>query len=666
MCKVTACEWVVLRTNFPGQEYTTLHISQIYDEDVMEMVPDLYGVIITELKESSVFAKMCLAPWQIALFEEAVKDGRSVWIELTTVVGPLRIKKSSDPDPLLSRAILRHLQEKPDQRLDIAVVTSSTFTGQMFTELPPPPKPPNSTTTLSVSASSAANAPLLRLPVNINDKGFLRTDDSLYLRGDTLAAIKKWHSSLATFGRVNGVYIPPWNEYSRNKKYGRSWTEDFLGPKKKGQIHHMSQLLNMILLRESVVPSSIQAHVDTADGDGYQALYNIICRHHPNTSVSNMVQTSCPRQGASDSFPAHVCNVQLYVAAENSRGRRYSEKEEVALVMSTLHAKYKEALMHKVRIFLTTEEPLPYELHLPTMAPTLEEWTKELELDYNPTSKSTSTPSSASPYSSHRQVHALVDPLDYDPEDPIFSAAPDSYPVHVLHPLAEEQVLNIMRDPKASRCSACHLTGHTQADCHALINHAVAGYLLANNKKLHQQILSKHTHFIRSRRRTPGGHPPSGRHPSGHRPPPSRRPQAKEIHNILDSFASLSVDDSPIDPVDPEEAPQDHPITRLALDDDAGLHNVASVFALSENGSDVPGSSSIHVVTQDDMAFYDSICPSVAGSFQNSHRPPVCHVQLPLLTAAGPHIHPDNLSLEESPVLGFGSFDQSVPSLLPN
>ena len=119
------------------------------------------------------------------------------------------------------------------------------------------------------------------------------------------------------------MYIPPWNTYTHNKKYSKSWTEDFLGPKMNGQIHHMSQLLNRILLRKTIIPRSIHPHV-----------------HNMSSSSCYFGQqhgaTSCPHQGHTDSFPftSHVSNVQLlYVAAENSHSCRYTDKEEDDLVI---------------------------------------------------------------------------------------------------------------------------------------------------------------------------------------------------------------------------------------------------------------------------------------------------------------------------------------------
>ena len=573
-----------------------------------ESRPGLYQLIIDELLESAVFAKMSLDTWQIALFEEAVKDGRSVWIELTTVEGAYRIPKMVDSDQESTSAILQHLVETPDQRMIIQIITSLTFTRQMFTSIPPAPKPPSSTTTLSVSETSAADAPRIRLPVDINEKGFLRTDDSLLLRGDSLVDIKKWHTSLFTFGRVNGVYIPPWNDYARNKIHGRSWTEDFLGPKKRGQIHQMSQLLHMILLRESVIPRSIQPHVDTADGDGYQALYNLICRHHPNTSVSNMVQTACPCQGPDDYFALHVSNVQLYVAAENSRGRQYTDKEEVAMVMATLHPKFKDALMAKVRPYLTTTEALPYEIHLTTMASTLEEWAKELALPYNPVMPSLSPPALSpkpvvtSPYADGQPVHSVSHSAQAEYRPPVAPSGTIHFPDDILQPLAEEQVLRVMQDPKGSCCEACHLAGHTAEECHALINHAVAHYMLVNDKALRERILAKHKQIVRPRRRAS----------------PSK-PRAKEVHRLLDSFAALHADADVAD-ADHDDADSEI-ITRLHLTDGHDPSEIVSLLLAGDSSDDSVDPSPIHVVTRSDMDLYDSLVPSPAATFRNQARP---------------------------------------------
>ena len=74
--------------------------------------------------------------------------------------------------------------------------------------------------------------------------------------------------------------------------------------------------------------------------EGYQALYNILVKHHPNLTTKHRVHTIYPVQEANKSFTSHVKQVQNYLSAKRSRCRDYTDQEVLALTIITLHNKF--------------------------------------------------------------------------------------------------------------------------------------------------------------------------------------------------------------------------------------------------------------------------------------------------------------------------------------
>jgi hypothetical protein len=74
------------------------------------------------------------------------------------------------------------------------------------------------------------------------------------------------------------------------------------------------------------------------DGDGYEALYNILLFVHPKLNDTK-VATKIPCQGISDTFANHVKNIRSTIENTAIRGRVYTRYKVLELVLGTLHAK---------------------------------------------------------------------------------------------------------------------------------------------------------------------------------------------------------------------------------------------------------------------------------------------------------------------------------------
>jgi hypothetical protein len=111
-----------------------------------------------------------------------------------------------------------------------------------------------------------------------------------------------------------------------------------------------------------------------SDGDGYEALYNILRFVHP-TLTDERVEAKIPTQGVSDSFASHVKNIRQTIENEAICGRVYSRYEGLQLVLRTLHPKCESSLRHKsettFEIHHDHANDIPFELQMSNLGKTL-------------------------------------------------------------------------------------------------------------------------------------------------------------------------------------------------------------------------------------------------------------------------------------------------------
>ena len=110
-------------------------------------------------------------------------------------------------------------------------------------------------------------------------------------------------------------------------------------------------MINTFLLNDMVISHTLglRSLIIMDKTEGYQALYNILVKHHPNLTTKHKVHTIYPVQEENKSFISHVKQVQQYLSAERSRCRDYTDQEVLALTISTLHNKFWMGIFEKNR-----------------------------------------------------------------------------------------------------------------------------------------------------------------------------------------------------------------------------------------------------------------------------------------------------------------------------
>jgi hypothetical protein len=84
----------------------------------------------------------------------------------------------------------------------------------------------------------------------------------------------------------------------------------------------MSNVIYRLLMIDGVLPRNNDELRDiemASDGDGYDALYNILRFVHP-TLTDERLEVKIPTQGVSDSFASHVKNSRQTIENEAIRG----------------------------------------------------------------------------------------------------------------------------------------------------------------------------------------------------------------------------------------------------------------------------------------------------------------------------------------------------------
>jgi hypothetical protein len=230
----------------------------------------------------------------------------------------------------------------------------------------------------------------------------------------------------------------------------------------------MSNYIYKLLVIDGVLPRAndeLRDIVMASDGDGYEALYNILRFVHPKFTDTK-VETKIPCQGISDTFAHHVKNIRNTIENEAIRGRVYSRYEGLELVIGTLHPKYEAALGHKTEMaFDVTHDQvnnIPFELKMSNLGKTLGGWALKLGLN------ETRSP----------RISKIF-----------FTDAPDT------------STPRIASLPGGTPCDFCQMTGHTKDTCQWFVNHILAVHFAKENPSLSEKVLQENKSFMRIKRR---------------------------------------------------------------------------------------------------------------------------------------------------------------------
>jgi hypothetical protein len=197
----------------------------------------------------------------------------------------------------------------------------------------------------------------------------------------------QWHSTLGTHGSVNGVFIPPLRSIVKGQSMGNLWQKKFVGLTVRGRRTTMSNYIYKLTMIDGVLPlanGELRDIVMASDGDGYEAVYNILRIVHPKLTDTK-VEMKIPCQGISDTFAHHVKNIQSTIENEEIHGLVYTCYEGLEIVIGTLHPKFESALHHKTEMVFENKHDqvnsIPFELQMSNLGKTLGGWAPKLGLN---------------------------------------------------------------------------------------------------------------------------------------------------------------------------------------------------------------------------------------------------------------------------------------------
>jgi hypothetical protein len=294
---------------------------------------------------------------------------------------------------------------------------------------------------------------------------------------------------------------------------GNYWQKKFVGLTVHGRRATMSNFIFKLLMIEGVLPRSndeLRDIVMASDGDGYEALYNILRFVHPKLT-DEKVEVKIPTQGVTDSFASHVKNIRRTIENEAIRGRGYTRYEGLQLVLGTLHPKFEPSLRHKSEMAFENHHDhannVPFELQMSNLGKTLGGWALKLGLN------DTRAP--------------RVSKISF--------AETDDAP--------RPRIASLHGDPA---CEFCQMPGHTKDNCQWFVNHILATHFAKENPSLAAKILRDNKSFMRIKRHT-GDRPNGTARGSSHHKPHVSRIVAQPEPLITPSISRVSTSDAPSD-----------------------------------------------------------------------------------------------------------------------
>jgi hypothetical protein len=113
--------------------------------------------------------------------------------------------------------------------------------------------------------------------------------------------------------------------------------------------------------------------VSNSNGNGYQALYQIVRIFHPVLGQST-AQPAHSLQKKTKSFDEHVANYIDYFQSELCSGLHYSSSEQIILIISRLHPVWRDVIKRKYTQIMPQNGPvtaIPAECQIAMLSVTL-------------------------------------------------------------------------------------------------------------------------------------------------------------------------------------------------------------------------------------------------------------------------------------------------------
>jgi hypothetical protein len=261
--------------------------------------------------------------------------------------------------------------------------------------------------------------------------------------------------------------------------------------------------------------------VSCTDGDGYLALFQLMCMAHPALGQATS-QREQPSQLRSQYFAAHISRFMEYYQSEECSGRFYSENKTVISIMSRLHPTWCDAMKRKYINMVPqcgTGSTIPSECSIPLLCVTLKKWCDEDRLDL-PQVKSDTATSRLFELANDSALLPSGEPPIPSQEASVFHNGSTALDMTTVDRALEHVVCYVDRKTKNGtypKYVACGLPGHSIDQCHPLINFCLAGDLASQHPDIVRKIQATYKMFPR----TAHGHP-------------SRPPTVKQLVAALD------------------------------------------------------------------------------------------------------------------------------------
>jgi hypothetical protein len=137
-----------------------------------------------------------------------------------------------------------------------------------------------------------------------------------------LSEIQHWYNAVHARGHICGICTSPWEAFDKHSDMGSKWYIAHLDQTILDKRDIMPAAVNTLLSSKGIFKGKCDNFtriVINSSGDGYSALYNIVCMVH---SLLGQVTTQPPQpsQRKAQSFSEHVTNYIGYFQSESCSG----------------------------------------------------------------------------------------------------------------------------------------------------------------------------------------------------------------------------------------------------------------------------------------------------------------------------------------------------------
>ena len=389
----------------------------------------------------------------------------------------------------------------------------------------------------------------LLLEEEIDVKEFKRSSN-LPKRGEN-EPVSIWYTNFVLHGAMYGVFIPPAESFMKTKPMGRWWDSFYDHHAKKEK---MSALIHWALRQNCMELESAKDTVSIANGDGYQALHNMMRPYHPVLQDRRKPKNT-PRQKRNESFGSYLLRFREFLISEASLLRRYEEEEALDMSVANLRAEYRKSfapLMAQAKRDRQSDGSLPFRLQIQNLATTFNEWAAELDLEVTESGKpepkdTTARKETKSRNALLRHIAAAADDEASDEE------------IDIISSLGRDEIsllMNAIQDrPRGATCDFCGKE-HETNECFKLRNYVKAANFLRDNPTLAESLTKQGERLKHSSIKTR-----------------DRKPPGKKIARIVEPE-----DDDDVEDVTPGSDEEARNVTAMEQDDSSDDSSYCSQF----------------------------------------------------------------------------------------